>query len=248
MELNTEERAKVLSRIKKLLTLANNSAASEGERDNAMRMAHNTLAKYNLTLSEAESAGNVTQEQRLVEGMKTVGYPWTRHVAMGIAELFFCDTFYVRTSPRYHVIYFVGRASNVFTAKAMLQYLYDSITREAVKKSKEQFNVGEGAYQRNFAKGAARTIYHRCAQLRKEAEQASKQAVASTSTALVLASVYAQEEAANAEFMKQNKIDIKETESRESAPGTGFREGIEHGRSVSLNRQIGGGDEVKKLK
>lgn len=247
-ELNDTERAKILSRIKKLLALANDAGATDGERDNAMRMAHNTLAKYNLTLSEAEKSGTVTEEARLIEGAKVVGYTWARHVAMGLATLFFCDMCYVRNCARYHTIYFVGRASNVYTAKAMLAYLYASITREAVQRSKLQTIVGAGAYQRNFAKGSARTIYARCEALRREAESESRRETASTSTALVLASVYAQEAAANAAFLAAQDMKIKETKNREKPPGAGFNAGVEHGRSVSLNRQIGGKEERKALK
>jgi len=39
-----------------MLRLANDAGASEGERHNAMRMAHATLAKHNLDLASVESA------------------------------------------------------------------------------------------------------------------------------------------------------------------------------------------------
>ena len=54
--MSDDERNKILARVRKLLNLANNAAATEGERDNAMRMAHATLAKYNLSLAEASGA------------------------------------------------------------------------------------------------------------------------------------------------------------------------------------------------
>ena len=42
----------ILDRVKKMLAIANDSAASEGECDNALRMAHNTLAKHNLDMAD----------------------------------------------------------------------------------------------------------------------------------------------------------------------------------------------------
>jgi len=49
------DRAKVLARLKKCLILANNEGATEGERDTAMKHAHAILAKYNLSIAEAEA-------------------------------------------------------------------------------------------------------------------------------------------------------------------------------------------------
>ena len=45
---------KILDKVKKLLAVANNEAATEGERDNALRMAHNMLAKHNLAMADLD--------------------------------------------------------------------------------------------------------------------------------------------------------------------------------------------------
>jgi hypothetical protein len=42
----------ILEKVKKLLALANDKGATEGERDNALRMAHGMLAKHNLDMSD----------------------------------------------------------------------------------------------------------------------------------------------------------------------------------------------------
>jgi hypothetical protein len=46
---------KILSRIQKMLALANDLAATEGERDNALRMAYNLMAKHNLDMVTVEA-------------------------------------------------------------------------------------------------------------------------------------------------------------------------------------------------
>lgn len=61
----TEEQARVLARVRKMMALANDdAAASDGERDNALRMAHATLLKHNLTMAAAEEAGATAEEAR----------------------------------------------------------------------------------------------------------------------------------------------------------------------------------------
>ena len=74
---------KGLERVKKMLTLANDAGATEGERDNALRMAHATLAKHNLTLSEAEAAGSTPEEKRCDGAIETRNMPWARRTAHG---------------------------------------------------------------------------------------------------------------------------------------------------------------------
>ena len=49
---------KIMARVKKMLTLAYDKGATEGERDNALRMAHKYLAKYNLDIAEVEASGD----------------------------------------------------------------------------------------------------------------------------------------------------------------------------------------------
>jgi len=43
---------KVLERVKKMIALGNDAAATEAERETALRMAYNLLAKYNLSMSD----------------------------------------------------------------------------------------------------------------------------------------------------------------------------------------------------
>src|SRR3954471_16442005 len=96
IQMTREETDKIAARIRKMLALSRDAAATEGERDNALRMAHATLAKYNLTLAQADAAGTKTEEQRQKAGMTVREHPWMRSVAAGIARLFFCEFFYIR--------------------------------------------------------------------------------------------------------------------------------------------------------
>ena len=167
------DKDKVLGRIKKMLALANDAAASEGERDNAMRMAHATLAKYGLHLAEAEKAGIGKQEQRIRGEFAIVGHAWARTCVQAIAELFFCKYVYVRLDQRFVKNYLIGRESNVETAVGMAEFVIENITREASRRRREQ--AEDGGWERSFCKGAASRLYSRCWEIRSTAEREAAQ-------------------------------------------------------------------------
>lgn len=236
----TFDKDKVLARIKKMLTLANDAAASEGERDNAMRMAHATLAKYNLSLAEANAADTSKQERRLEDSFADYGYPWTRRMAQELGRLFFCGYFFVpiRSDKVRH--YFVGRESNVITARDMCAFVIKSILSEANRRMRAEGQTW--AWHTSFCKGASARVMQRAANLRAEAERASEQkpTITSTGTSLVLASLYKQELDANKALMEQMHPDMRTQKSRErSAQWDGYEAGKRHGDTISLNRQVG---------
>lgn len=219
-----------------MMILANDPAAAEGERDNALRMAHATLAKYNLTMAEAESVGTQREEERLRDGTLATRHKWSVRCAQAVATLFFCEYFYTpidRGTKMKHS--FIGRASNVVTAKMMTEFVIKSIVREANTRSKDQFSPG--AFQRNFAKGATQRIVERCRELRRAAE--APQPSASTGTAIVLASFYRTEAEANAQWIAAQGYRIMVDHDREHAAGAGYHEGKTYGDRISLSKQLG---------
>jgi hypothetical protein len=234
----TTEKDRILARVRKLMTLANDKAASEGERNNAIRMAHATLAKHNLTMSEAEAHGAKPEEARLPDYFVGHNHPWTRTAASGIAKLFFCEYFYLALPKSRVKHYFVGRESNVITAKELSVFVINSIDREGQRFARESYTAGTG--WRSFCKGAALRVYLRCEELRREAERPQPQPVASTGTALVLATVYEQEQKANLALIEQAGVELKEGKDRQTRPMLGAMEaGMQYGDKIPLHRQIG---------
>jgi hypothetical protein len=245
-QMNEELKDKVLSKVKKMLNLANDSGAAEGERDNALRMAHAMLAKHNLSLGEAESHGG-KKEDRLRDTIETKSYPWMRRAAFAVGELFFCK-YYVSVFDRGQKAkhYFIGLESNVVTAKEISAYVIASIVKEANALKKDHPEPNK--FWLSFCKGAADALWWRCAALRKEAEQASAVApTMSSGTALVLSSLYASEKVANDHFLATVlDVKLKEGKNRERRAGEGYREGSAFGNKVSLNRQVGGAPSNSK--
>jgi len=226
---------KVLARVRKMLALANNEAATEGERDNALRMAHAALAKYNLSLGDAE----IETEPRVEDSAQISPHPWARYLIEAIANLYFCKTLFYLYRDKRQVHHFVGRESNVVTAIEMSKYIVGSINREARRKAKE--NPYITGYERAFCKGAATAVYHRCKLIQQEAEQqASPQA--STGTSLVLASLYRTELEKNALVIAQKHGPLSTMKrAARAADANAFGAGQQYGSKLNLNRQVSGG-------
>jgi Protein of unknown function (DUF2786) len=159
------EQERILARVRKMLALANDAGATEHERDNAMRMAHSTLAKYNLDIALVEDAGGkVEGEDRGVLRAVFYGRPWARQVANSVAELFFCSyicSTHKKAKMTQHC--FVGRHSNAITAREMAAYLVGSIIKEA-----RQFRTLGNAACRSFCIGAAVSIGQRVEALKRK--------------------------------------------------------------------------------
>lgn len=235
------DKNKVLGRIRKMLALANDAAASEGERDNALRMVQSTLAKYGLEMAEAEAAGKQAPEERGTHVATTHGGPWVRQIAAAIADLLFCHYLYVRGARCRHL--FIGRLSNAVTAQEMFMFVFKSIEREAKARTPNDWRHTT-QWATSFAKGAAHRIEFRCVLLRAESERASaQQARGAPGTALVLASHYANEKAANVALIKEvfdKPIKVSKNMQQPAKVHTAWHEGDAYGNMVSLQKQIKG--------
>jgi uncharacterized protein DUF2786 len=242
-----EDCEKILVRIKKMMALANDRAASEGERDNAMRMVHGILAKYNLTMAEADSTSLSPEEKRTGRAMDTGGrkfpHVWQRNVAMAIANLYFCNYFFTQHKDQKVDHFFIGKHANVYTAQEMTKYVITSIEKEA--RSSRKAHHGDGAYERNFAKGAAEVLNHRCHEIRRAAE--AKPSETNSCTALVLASVYQKEKEANAKYLAEvMNIRLRSAKmTQHSSHSDGRHQGRQYGNQINLNTQLGGGSSSR---
>lgn len=264
--MSDQTKDRVLERIRKMLALAADNGASEGERDNALRMAHATLAKYNLTLSEVEAAEGKAKEPRVLDTTLTRDQPFTREIAYAIAQLYFCGYFYTKKQDGSGKVKhsFVGRAGNVMTAKLLTDYVVASVISEANKLWKQQRDPGP--WWTSFCKGAASAVALRCHRLRYEAEKADEEekkpkpaavmvgedgepvaAIAAPvhSTALALVTVYKAEREENDRWIEDNIGPLERKTSRQKEVGDGYAEGVKLGSKISLNRQVGVSDRKR---
>lgn len=230
---------KILTKVRKMMAIAGDGAAAEGERDNALRMAHALLAKHNLSMAEVEAKGGEAGEARGVELCESRNQPWARTTAMAVANMLFCSYFFSRSSRAGKVMHnFVGREGNAKTAAELANFVISSIMSEANKQWKKQ--ADPGPWWTSFCKGAAHRIHERCKEIREAAENASKAEAGSTGTALVLASVYASKLAANKQYIS-DRLGIKLVTKpvRSKAATEGYHAGRSFGNGIQLNRQVG---------
>lgn len=238
----TSHESKILNRVRKMLRLARDAGASEGERDNAMRMIHSTLAKYNLDMSAVDATDSDSEESRKNHSADFLGKPWCLRIAQALGRLYFCHYYYQTlggnkgpAQKARHV--FVGRTSNVVTAQEMAQFVVETVNREA---QRYQRNLG-GSYgdYRAFAQGAAERIRQRVHELIEESSTKGVVTAEAPGTALVLASLYQRETDANKKYLEVHKIKLDDGRAQNFAEGSQARAaGRQFGSTVSLHRQV----------
>lgn len=220
---------KVLERVKKMIALGKDAGASEAERETALRMAYNLLAKYNLSMSDLpEDDSNEARER---QDVVISADRWARSLAQAVAKLFFCKYFYMRTGTSGKDKHcFVGRQSNVITARYMSEFLIKSVKREASRRYKSP-TTPQG---RSFCVGTVDSV-------RKRVEEMIKQDTESTpGTALVLVSLHQREAEANEKWLNGTGVSLIRAKARvdNSLRAGAFYDGREYGKTVSLNQQV----------
>lgn len=229
---------RVIERVQKMLALANDSAASESERDNAMRGVHAILRKYNLDMVTVDSHTPESRAARRAMADTThitpvfYGRPWARSVCGSVAELFFCR--YLSSSIRGKKTakhYFIGRLANATTASLLAEFLVNGIMKEG--RAAQRAVNGGNDYFRSFGWGAAARIEQRVQDELRKARQAQD----SESRALVV--ILSEEEENNNLYVQRT---FKRVHKGRRAPGfgsaAGFVAGTAHGSGVNLNRQV----------
>jgi len=230
---------KVIEKVQKLLALGRNDGATDGERDNALRMAHGLLAKHNLSMLEVESYG--APEKRADLDYAGWNMPFSTTLAVSVSKLFFCQAYLGQkvngTKQEFH---FVGKVSNATTAQLMHEYLTNSILKECRKHWKHNL----APESRAFALGAASRILERVKELME-----TPLADAEPGTALTVVNLYKTEDAANSEFLASGGVSLvaSKPKSLKAVKSSAYSAGRAYGDSVSLHGQIGSAAPAGRL-
>lgn len=202
----TELDIKIVERIQKLLNLARDGGATEGEANNAMEMAERLMLANNLSIAQVEMSGGAATEKRLKEQSKgRANYRWQRWLMSAIATANYCHVLSIVEKRRirygaerdyvtgYQII---GRASNVASTKVMYDYLLQTCAR-----LRADYEMNPGRTSRDgalFVEGLAFRLAQRVEERheemlrkqRREAEEAKARAAhpaaAPTGNALVV--------------------------------------------------------------
>ena len=219
---------KIIDKVKKLIALGTNQGATDGERDNAIRMAHGLLAKHNLSMVNLEES----VEERVKLPLDYYNAKWCGAIVMSISKLFFCSVYSApgesvgSNAKKRTVYYFVGKESNAITASMMAHYVMKSIFSEQNK-----LKLGN-----SFSNGAANKIYQRV-----EAMMTAESLETSTGTGLAVVSIYKSEQQANKEFLESNGTKLVKAKTNSvKQNGKEWFQGSEFGGKINLNGQIAG--------
>lgn len=187
---------KVVERIQKLLRLANDGGATEGEASNAMAMADRLMAEHNLTMAALEMSGQQGAEQRLKKEEKgRANYRWQRWLMKAIADANYCvvlanvEQRRMGTGMRDYTTGYqlIGRVSNVTATRHMYDYLLKTCAR---LRKEYEMEPGNGAKEGSlFVEGLANRLAERVREhheellrtQRAEAEKKKREEAARTS-------------------------------------------------------------------
>ena len=237
----SDNQEKIIERVKKMMALANCSGATEGERDNALRMAYNLLAKHNLDMAQVDAHTIERDEPRESQQAKFVVYPWARSIASLVGSLFFCNYYFQRSYNGKQATHtFVGKASNSTTASYLADFVVRSVTREGARLYGSIISP-EG---RSFAVGVVHKLKERIAEIKATHDKQE-----GTSTALALVNLDKSEREANALWLKEQGVILATKVSHTKGVGDrdAYAAGRDFGGRVSLSPQVGGGASRTKL-
>jgi hypothetical protein len=226
----TEE--KILARVRKMLALANDAAATEGERDNALRMAYNLLAKNQLDMDDVKAHERDNEDPR--EHFMNDGWNmlWCKHVRNSVARLFNCSYYFGKkinaTRGEHH---YIGRESAATTAMYIADWVVQSLLKEADRRYKHRLTA-EG---RAFAIGASDKLRERV----EELLAAKQEEIRGTGSSLVLADLARTEQDANRLFIQNMGIRLT-TKSRRASTvdASAYSAGEDFGSTIGLNTQV----------
>jgi hypothetical protein len=126
----------IISRIQKLLSLANDGRGNEAEAAVAAGKAQELLEKYNLDLAAVEASGgkgDASMAREKTHHEEKTEYKWRRNLMTGIAALHFLHVtskqVYDGKKVKFAGYNLIGRKVNVAIARHMYAYLVKTVDR-----------------------------------------------------------------------------------------------------------------------
>lgn len=237
---STNEREKLINRIKRLQALAGNNP-SEAEAAAAAERAHELIAKYQIRAEELGDKPEIGDDR----GFVTNSRPWRRYMGPPLAALYFCryGTMYERQQGKTsghdrHI--FVGREANTHVCRMMFAYLCTSVDRLARKAGNDVPPKERNSFVNSFRLGCAIRLAQRLTE-RLEATKAKPTVVSNGDNLPALADAYAREDHAVSQYFdKRFEVEAK---GRQPKPGhdEGLVAGFAAGASIGLDQQLGTG-------
>lgn len=167
--MNKIEKDNIIAKIKKLLILSNDKAATEAEVYAAILAAQKLLAKYNLNMEEIkifDEEKDIIKEN--IEYGSFKGYTWAKFLGIVIAENYCCKCFIEYNGN----IIFYGFKEHTEIAKEVFKFLFNighnqalTICREYTKRDGHSRGV-YNSYTFGFTKGVKSVLDEQCVALK----------------------------------------------------------------------------------
>jgi hypothetical protein len=223
----------VKDKITKLLAMAKDGRGNEHEAEIAMRMAERLMRQHDIDVADLEASTG----KKTVYSWRSVNIPvgelgklcnrspmWAGFLGVGVAQFTDCKASWVDDAEYLRCMRFEGDETDIEYAAWLFKMLRDFGYAESK-------SVG-GRHRETFRKAFAIRLCERMRTLRMERDEALRQAVTKTGTALM--AVENKIALRDAEFGKQQVRKQRTTFASE-----GFREGSSAADRVKLNRPIG---------
>lgn len=217
----------IIEKIQKLLTLS--QSPNENEAKSAMLKAQNLLAKHKLSMKDVEEHKPDDLVKTVVSGGGFRKAKWKANLATVIADNFGCHS--LITGGRTHHIVFVGFPDDISVCTIVYSYAHDFILGKVKKlqaeyrKRNRSVNGLENQYAMGFIIGLGETY--------------AEQVKSDESYALVVQKSPKVEEFVERISSKREPINTSIDYNRTYEEIV--REGINDGRSFTMNRKIGAG-------
>lgn len=238
---------KILERIRRLLAMAKD-ASSPNEAGIAARRAQKLMEEYNLEniesiLSDLEDDDNV--EEEVVTKFKVAGNSkkvakeipiWCNRLSVAVARLFDCEvkqaSAYEKTGvPGSVAIGFYGYKTDLAVCKWTFEYLLDQI-RKFNRDARKRYGQGNRSLLSDYRLGLITGVLEVLGEAREEKER-TKQAVASTGTALVVMKH-------DAIVKKFGNFRYHASRGVQDVDARAWGEGVVDGRSIRLSQPLAG--------
>ena len=244
----------ILEKVKKILARADaDKNDNENERATAMRQANALLAKYGLSVADAEEHEKQTMmgDRIFADVDRPERAKYVNYIYGSLAKLYNLDCVLDMEESKYGRYTFVGREVNIQNLKMMFEYLYNSIKREAHKMYESERDVAieygdpipnRKSWVTSFSVGAALGVHTQVEEILKQQAQGNIDGEQiSKDKALILVNDRKSESTQNALMIRKRFGAVQTRSSRPTVSRQdAFSQGKEYGNNVSLNNQIGG--------
>lgn len=217
------EHDNIIERVKKMLSLANDAAASEGEVENALRLARKLMTQYGIEDAQLDSRStDSTNVIRETSATRSGFGIWEQQAAQVVASI--CDTRVVHSTDRIHrkkSIGFIGFPTDVAVSLEM----YPTVVISVRTLARAKYGTGWTSEHQAYALGFVQGLRYKARVWKEEA---------ASSTAIVLRKDLAINrwvETQGLSTRTERRADSRFTESN------AFATGVSDGRKIGLTKK-----------